>query len=287
MNSALLGLVAAVTWGIHDFIGRFASRATGQLITTLGLSLSGLIVLSIIGFWRGTGLPSQPYDVALCAVAGGAYALATLSLFAAYRIGSMSIVSPIAGSYPAIAVCFGFLTGSRPGLFAWLAIASVIAGTFLVSQAGKSHEESGHIAKGQLGRVLTLSIATSVFFATSLIAGQVATPANGEFEVTWLARVFAVTIVLPFFAVRSMRGTAPFKWWPALIIMGLLDTVAMLSIFTAGKLTLPELAIVLGGSFGAIVTLLAWIVLKEPVIRIQWLGIAMICCGAGILSAGW
>jgi uncharacterized membrane protein len=52
-------------------------------------------------------------------------------------------------------------------------------------------------------------------------------------------------------------------------------------------LTLPELAIVLGGSFGAIVTLLAWIILKEPVIRIQWLGMAMICCGAGVLSAGW
>jgi drug/metabolite transporter (DMT)-like permease len=202
MNSALLGLVAALTWGIHDFIGRFASRAIGQLITTLGLSLSGLVVLSAIGFWRGIDLPSQPYDVVLCAIAGGAYALATLSLFAAYRIGSMSIVSPIAGSYPAIAVCFGFITGSRPGLFAWFAIASVIAGTFLVSQAGKSHEDSGHIAKGQLGRVLALSIATSMFFATSLIAGQVATPANGEYEVTWLARVFAVAIVLPFFAVR-------------------------------------------------------------------------------------
>ena len=287
MNSALLGLVAAVTWGIHDFIGRFASRANGQLITTLGLSLSGLIVLSVIGTWQGTSLPSQSDDIVLCAIAGGAYALATLSLLAAYRIGSMSIVSPIAGSYPAIAVCFGFLTGSRPGLYAWLAIAAVIAGTFLVSRAGKSHEEAGHIEKGQLGQVLILSIATSVFFAASLIAGQVAAPANGEFEVTWLARVFAVAIILPFFAMRSMRGTAPFKWWPALIIMGLLDTVAMLSVFAAGKLTLPELAIVLGGSFGAIVTLLAWVLLKEPVTRIQWFGIAMICGGAGILSAGW
>ena len=48
MNSALFGLVAAVTWGIHDFIGRFASRATGQLVTTLGLALSGLVMLSTI-----------------------------------------------------------------------------------------------------------------------------------------------------------------------------------------------------------------------------------------------
>lgn len=287
MNSALFGLVAAVTWGIHDFIGRFASRATGQLVTTLGLALSGLVMLSVYGVWQGIALPSTPQAILLCAVAGGAYALATMSLFAAYRIGSMSIISPIAGSYPAIAVCFGFVTGSRPGLYAWIAIAAVITGTLMVSSAGKGHEESGHIEEGQLVRVLVLSVASSLFFATSLIAGQSAAPVSGEFPVTWLARAFAVAIVLPFFAVRSMRGSAGFKWWPVLIIMGLLDTIAMLSIFAAGKLTLPELAIVLGGSFGAIVTLLAWGFLKEPVTRFQWFGIALICGGAGVLSAGW
>ena len=286
MNSAVLGLVAALTWGIHDFIGRFASRAIGQLITTLGLALSGFVVLCVYGWSQGVSLPTDMWQVVLCAIAGGAYALATLSLFAAYRIGSMSIVSPIAGSYPAIAVCFGFLSGSRPSLVGWLAIIAVIAGSFLVSRAGKSHEEAGYIEQGQLPKVLTYAIATSLFFAASLIAGQQAAPVSGELETTWLARAFAVAVVVPFFAVRSMRGSAPLNWWPALVVMGLLDTVAMLSVFAAGRLTLPELAIVLGGSFGAVVTLLAWIFLKEPVSRIQWAGIALICGGAGVLSAG-
>ena len=75
--------------------------------------------------------------------------------------------------------------------------------------------------------------------------------------------------------------------WPALLAMGLLDTIAMLAVFAAGNLTLPELAIVLGGAFGAVVTLLAWLVLKEPVTLPQWAGIALICSGAGVLSAGW
>ncbi len=286
MNSALLGILAAVTWGIHDFIGRFSSRAIGQLITTLGLALSGLAALSVYGLWQGISLPSDAWNILLCSIAGGAYALATLSLFAAYRIGSMSIVSPIAGSYPAIAVCFGFFAGSRPGAIAWLAIIAVIVGSLQVSSAGKTHEDAGHIEAGQLGKVLTLAVATSLLFAASLIAGQVAAPLTGEVATTWLARMFAVAAVVPFFVIRSMRGTAPFNWWPVLVVMGLLDTAAMLSIFAAGNLTLPELAIVLGGSFGAVVTLLAWIFLKEPVTPAQWAGIVMICCGAGVLSAG-
>ena len=287
MNSALLGLIAATAWGFHDFIGRFASRATGQLVTTLGLSLSGFIILTIYAWIYGIAFPSDATGLWLCATAGITYALATLCLFSAYRIGSMSIVSPIAGSYPAIAVVFGLVTGSRPSLNAWLAIAAVIGGTLLVSYVGKSHEQSGHIQKGKLLQVLAFAIATAVFFAASLIAGQVAAPTTGEFEVTWLARVFAIAAVMPFFAFKSMHGKAPLKWWPALILMGLLDTIAMFSVFAAGKYVMPEMAIVIGGSFGAIVTLLAWIILKEPVNRLQWLGIALICCGAAILSAGW
>ena len=87
MNSAWLGLVPALTWGI------------GQLVTTLGLTLSGFIVLSIYGWWHDVLLPSGTRQVFLCAIAGGAHALATLTLFAAYRLGSMSIVSQIRPAY--------------------------------------------------------------------------------------------------------------------------------------------------------------------------------------------
>ncbi len=287
MNSATLGLVAALSWGIHDFIGRFASRATSQLVTTFGLTLSGLLLVTVYGVTQGITLPSGAWAMFLCGLAGAAYTLATLSLFSAYRIGSMSIVSPIGGSYPAIAVCFGFVTGSRPSLWAWAAIAAVIVGTLMVAQAGQTHEDKGHIQSGALGKVLALSGATAVFFAVSLIAGQLATPLSDELAVTWVARVFALAAVLPFFAIGTMRAKAPLGWWPALLAMGLLDTIAMLSVFAAGNLTLPELAIVLGGAFGAVVTLLAWIVLKEPVTAPQWAGIALISGGAGILSAGW
>ena len=286
MNSAFLGLVAAISWGIHDFIGRYTSRATSQLVTTFGLVLSGLVILTIYGIAAKITLPRGSYEVALTALAGASYAMATLCLFAAYRIGSLSIVSPIAGSYPAVAVAFNFATGSRPSLIEWTAIFVVIGGSIAVAMAGKSHEDQGIIEPGKLPLMLGLASATALFFAVSLIAGQIAVPLTGEIAVTWLARLFALAAIVPFFAVRAMRGPAPIKWWPVLILMGLLDTIAMMSVFSAGNQPNAEFAIVLGGSFGAVVTLLAWSILKEPVAVRQWVGIAMICCGAGVLSAG-
>ena len=46
MNSALLGLAAALSWGFHDFAARFPSRAVGPIPTVFAVTLSGLIVLS-------------------------------------------------------------------------------------------------------------------------------------------------------------------------------------------------------------------------------------------------
>ncbi len=287
MNSALLGISAALAWGAHDFIGRFTSRRTGALVTTCGLVISGLVLLTVYSVGSARGWPDAGDAMLLCVLAGVSYALATLSLFAAYRIGSMSVVSPIAGSYPAVAVVFALIGGARPSVVAWLAIAAVIIGTLLVSMAGKTHEAQGHIESGKLPLVLALSGATALFFATSLLAGQAAAGSADEIDVTWFARLFALAALVPFFAVKGLRGSAPLSLWPALGLMGLLDTIAMLAVFAAGKLAFPEMAIVLGGSFGAVVTILARVFLKEPVSPSQWFGIALICCGAGVLSAGY
>ncbi len=198
----------------------------------------------------------------------------------------MSLVSPIAGSYPVIGVMYGLVSGETADSAAWLAIAAVICGILIVASCGPGHEAKGHVSAGKLPQVIGLSALAALLFATSLIAGQAVTPIAGESAATWAARGFALITLLPLFFFRSMRSALPVKWWPALVLMGALDTIAMLAIYAAGNLTFPELAIVLGGSFGAVVTVLAWLTLREPVSPAQWLGIALITGGAGLLSAG-
>ena len=60
----------------------------------------------------------------LAALSGVCFALGTLALYAALARGPISIVAPVAGSYPALAVIFAMVQGARPSLAQWLAIAA-------------------------------------------------------------------------------------------------------------------------------------------------------------------
>src|SRR5688500_2907923 len=114
MTPAVLGIVAAVSWGVHDLIGRFASRAVGQFAVTLGVMLTGALLLSVLTYGLDSVPRLSPAILATCAAAGAGYALATLFLFSAYRIGSLSLVSPLVGAYPALVIVWNVALGSRP-----------------------------------------------------------------------------------------------------------------------------------------------------------------------------
>ncbi|MGE0210985.1 MAG: DMT family transporter [Parvibaculaceae bacterium] len=288
MTPALLGIVAALSWGAHDFIGRFATRSVGQFATTLGVMLTGAIVLTVIvlafgggATWPGSGM------VAICAFAGGSYALATLCLFSAYRIGSLSIVSPLVGAYPALVIVWNVALGSRPSAWAWAAMLAVMAGTAIVSAAGTHHEEQGHVERGRLKPMLVFSGLSAVCYAVSVIAGQTAAPVIGEMQTTWIARAFAVATLLPLLVNPDYRRRAPMIWWPAIMAMGLFDTLAMISVFKAGQMPEAEIAAVAGSSFGGVVALLGRFFFKEPVTTLQWGGIGLIFMGTGVLTLGW
>jgi hypothetical protein len=46
MSSALLGLVAALSWGVNDFLARFPARTVGPIRTVLAITFAGLTFLS-------------------------------------------------------------------------------------------------------------------------------------------------------------------------------------------------------------------------------------------------
>jgi len=110
----VLGLVAALSWGDYDFLSRFPSRAVGPIPTVLAVTISGLVVLSAWVLIRGDGITIVWPKLWLVAIAGIFFALATLSLFAAFALGPMTVVAPVAGSYPALAMILAVAQDARP-----------------------------------------------------------------------------------------------------------------------------------------------------------------------------
>ena len=136
MNSALLGLVAALSWGLNDFLARFPSRAVGPIPTVLAVTVAGFIVLGAWLLLDGATISIVWPSLWLVAVSGVFFTLGTLALYAALALGPISIVAPITGSYPALAMILAVAQGARPSLTQWLAIGAVTAGVLIVSRSG-------------------------------------------------------------------------------------------------------------------------------------------------------
>ena len=145
MSSVLLGLVAALSWGVNDFLARIPSRAVGPLPTVLVVTFAGLVVLTVWLLLSGHSIRLSWPQLWLPATSGIFFTLSTLSLFAALALGPVSLVAPIAGSYPVLAMFFAVAQGARPSLLQWLAVAGVLTGVVLVSR-GASDPQGADIA---------------------------------------------------------------------------------------------------------------------------------------------
>jgi len=285
MNSALLGVAAALAWGTHDFLARFPSRGIGPVATVLAVTAAGLAILSVWLLFAGAEIRIVWPSLWLVIVTGIFFTLATLALFSALSLGPVSIVAPIAGSYPALAILFAVATGARPGALEWAAIAAVTAGVAAVSRSGSRFEASGELAPGRLKAVLALAFAASVGFAVSLTSGQAATPTFGNAETAWLARIVGLVTIGAIYLLPSVSKNVPRNWLPLLGLMGGLDVTALVLIASAGQLPDPALATVTSSAFGAVAVLLARLVLKERIAPAQLAGIVLIFSGVAVLAS--
>ncbi len=285
MSSVLLGLAAALSWGLNDFLARFPSRAVGAVPTVLAVTLAGACFLSLWLLFSGTELRFAWPEIFLPALSGGALALATLALFTALSLGPISLVAPIAGSYPALAMAVAFAQGTRPSVGQWLAVAAVMAGVVLVSRSGHAYEQSGDIAKGKLGTIIILALLASVGFATALVSGQAAVPAFGEVATLWIARLFGLLVIGSIALWRSSLTAVPRSWLPLLALMGALDVAALGTIVAAGAYPDAAFATVVSSAFGAVTVVLARIFLKEAIGPAQLAGMTMIFGGVAVLAA--
>src|SRR5580704_13580671 len=94
----ILGLTAAIGWGVADFCARFGSRRIGAYRTLMYMQPFGIVAipiyLTLTGGWSHfAGLGWRPWVFA--AIAGLMNTLASLALYYAFEIGTMSVAAPV------------------------------------------------------------------------------------------------------------------------------------------------------------------------------------------------
>jgi len=290
MTPALWGAICALSLGGADFLARFTSRGLGAANALLGMLLVGAALLTLYMAVAGPPL-AWSAGAAWSLVANGVATTAmTLLLYMGLARGPVSVVMPIVAAHPALVVAFAVVAqGARPGAFGWAAMAGTILGAVLVAASaehgGGRGEDEPAFDPRRLRGTIVIAVLASLCYALLLIAGQAAIPAYGELHTLWLGRLVSIATLLLLFAARREAPRLPVRWWPLVTVQGLLDAGGWLALFAGSGGPGSEVAAVAGSGFGAVTVLLAWLVLRERIGPVQWLGIILIFGGITVLSA--
>lgn len=280
MQSLLFGLIAALTWGLHDFCVRHLSQkltVATMLMAVLGMgSLILIAVITLTGGWTQVDART-----ALIALASGCfYAVGCYGLFSAFAIGPVRLVAPIGGAYPVLSVALAAMMGQPIRWDQWLATCAVVVGIAIVAR-----QQEQEAATQNRGKAMLWAAVGATGFAFTFTLGQTAAENGGEMVITLLARLTAFLIIAIWVSGARMPVAPLRAHLPLLALMGLLDVTALGFVIAAGGLANPEFASVASSVFGLITILLAWRFLREPMHAMQWGGVALVFAGIGWLAA--
>lgn len=280
MGTIGLGLLAALCWGLHDITIRYLSRTVPLMGALFFVLAAGLVFqMLVLGATDVMRLP-QGDALWLSIGSGAAFLVASLGLYYAFERGPVRLVSPIIGAYPIVSLGLAALTGAviTPGQIA--AVLFIIAGVGVVAALA---DTSGDPVPAK-GPTIVLSLLSALGFALTFKLGQTAAELDGELHATMMARITALGLLAALIVIRKAPIAVGRRANLPLLIMGALDGVALLAVFTAGRLEHPQFAAVGSSMFGLFTIILAWALLKERMTAPQWGGCVVAFLGIGYLA---
>lgn len=263
----MFGLSSALAWGAADFSGGLASRATGAYRAVLFGETIGFSVFLPVALLVGEAFPGGR-EALYAVLAGSLGTLGLLLLYHSMATGTMSIAAPVSALMTAVLpVVVGFFSQGFPGLLTFLGFGFALAAVWLVSQsAGRPKDIFSHISS------LRLPLLAGVGFGCFFVFMHAS-----SVHVTWwpivIARLSGLTVMGVFMFSRRESWDPPLRIWPLIAANGVLDVFANVFFILASRSGRLDIAAVLGSLYPGGTVLLAWFVLKERLLRVQWLGI--------------
>lgn len=267
MNSIVLGLISALSWGSGDFLGGLTSRRIGSYLAVLYAELAGLVLLLIALPFVNEPLPPIG-QLLLAAAVGATGCVALVLLYMAMSSGMMSIAAPVSGLLgAAVPIVVGVFTEGLPRGVQLAGFGFALLAVWLVSQTGGSAGWSLK-ALAELRLPILAGIGFGVYFVLTHMVTQEAT--------IWplvASRTGGSLVILAYILWKRMPLTIPARIVPAVSLAGLLDVGGNLFYVLAGQVGRMDIAAVLASLYPAATVFLAWLVLKESIGRTQAAGI--------------
>jgi drug/metabolite transporter (DMT)-like permease len=274
-----LALAASLCWGFGDFIGGWKSRLLPVLVVLVCSQLVGLVWIGGVALIAQDPVPDAR-EIALAAASAVAGTAGLVCFFRAIAIGKMSLVVPIAATAAVVPIIVGIATGDRPSVLQLFGMVVALGGAVMASREPGEEGERGSLAAGVL-----LAALSALFIGFFFLAIDGASD-GGAVWASLVNRITSVTLLLLVAAVVRPKLAAARPHLGALALAGTLDVSANLLFAGASTKGLISLVSVAGSLYPVITVLLARVVLKEQVHRIQEAGVVVALAGVVLIAAG-
>lgn len=266
-----LGILSALVWGVAGVAGSLGARqvgATRAIAWSMVLGMAAGIPLALL-----SGLPGRIDArtglwillVAACMLIG------LVCVYAGVRYGSISVVAPISATYGGVGALIAIALGEPVTTLAAISLALAVVGAFLAAR-GEAAEPGAAYANQRIA---------ALFGAGAAIAWGVQLWAGGQIQddlgASWLvasARMIGVLVIALPLLVRRRLGV-PRRALPYLAVAGV-GEVAGFTLYLVDSGYGIAQAAVLTGQYGTVAALIGVLVLKERLMPVQMLGLALI-----------
>jgi drug/metabolite transporter (DMT)-like permease len=273
--TVVLGLLAAILYGVGDFAGGFASRRHNSVTILLySYPVGAVLMVAMLPLFPGT----VTARVVLFGVLGGLSGLIGVSVMYQLMVTApMNIISPVTAVLAAIVpVIVGVSTGDRPAVAAWVGIALGVVAVVLVSRTSEDHPH-GRIAPRTIALAALAGMGFGFYFVFLARAGS----HSGLWPLV-VSRVASAVVILPLAAAMRSYARVRGRTLVWALTGGVCDALANMFFLLASHVGLLSLASVLTALYPAVTVMLAVGFLHEHLSRVQLVGLGL-AAGAVVL----
>ena len=266
---ALLGLAAALVYGVSDYVAGVASRAHHFLwVSLLGtvVAIAGSGVAVAVEGARPTGSA-----LAWGALSGVGSAVGTMGLFRGYGRGEMAVAGPLsavgAAAFPAVV---GAALGDRLPALGTAGVLLAFPAIWLMARAPREEVHGRSAARDGAVDGLVSGAGFGLLFVALARAGD----GSGLWPVLAGAVVSTTIMMVVVGIARPTRDISP-RWLVVILVAGLLSVSANVLFFLATHHALLTVAAVLTSLYPGVTVGLGALLLHERPDTLQRCGLAL------------
>jgi drug/metabolite transporter (DMT)-like permease len=274
IGSIGFGLASAGGFGAGDFLGGIASKKSAVYTVIVSSQIVGTLVLLVAAMLLNQPIPPLEHFV-IGAIAGAVGSFGLFCLYYSLARGKMSVAAPVSAVVNALLpVTFSIFTSGLPGTTKLIGFGLALVGVWFVSRT-----EEGTIRPRELAIPALAGVGFGLFFVIISRVTSVSPlwPLLGS-------RAASLTLFIVAARLNKQPLIVPRDQLGVTSVGGTLDMLGNVFFVISAQIGELATASVLSALYPSVTILLAWLVLKERIIRLQWVGIVLAVAAILLIS---